>query len=380
MRNPTIKIKDFQFIKYFLLYEVDLNDKIVNKLLSYMVEIRRDGEPDVVYKNKDNYIIATNPSSVTRFLYNVLFFLLSEYVEQEIYIDKLSLGLLNFAKNYVYEDFDIKEFIGPPVAVNFEKIAIPNLIVREIIEPLVGKIENCKVLYMKCPFTDACRIINTSNELKDQYRLSGVNISNDDFPLILCNASIHNKAAKDACLLKCYLELSFGDEKAQKIIQNIFFDDDIIDYILDIISTMQGEPDFVIEFLKFMDLHSNIKTDLKTIDKRIEAISKNNYLGIKLANPSFRSNFTNQFSQWSMLTGLIEKQLAPMRGSMWPASEKIKPHEDEMRLYQLETAKKKNKKQLNLDELLQAYRDFKNKHGNSKTVIEDMLKDNRVWK
>ncbi len=53
-----------------------------------------------------------------------------------------------------------------------------------------------------------------------------------------------------------------------------------------------------------------------------------------------------------MMMGLIEKQLTPMRGSMWPASENIKPFEDHRRALMLEHEEKKGS-QLNFEEMLE---------------------------
>jgi len=70
-----------------------------------------------------------------------------------------------------------------------------------------------------------------------------------------------------------------------------------------------------------------------------------------------------------------------MRGSMWPASENIKPHEDKHRRMIALKAKERNKNQLNFEELLETARDLYNHNATTPgKLIEVVLKDNRVWK
>ncbi len=82
-----------------------------------------------------------------------------------------------------------------------------------------------------------------------------------------------------------------------------------------------------------------------------------------------------------MLMGLIEKQLEPMRGSMWPTSESVKPHEDKLRLIIKERTEELGKPQANFEEMLEAARDLYNHNAiEPGQLIETMLKENRVWK
>lgn len=82
--------------------------------------------------------------------------------------------------------------------------------------------------------------------------------------------------------------------------------------------------------------------------------------------------------------GSIEKQLAPMRGSMWPTSESVKPFEDKLRKMQAEEALAKGKKHLNFEEMLETWRKRYNHKSEipAKKLIEEMLDSERTdtWK
>jgi len=112
-------------------------------------------------------------------------------------------------------------------------------------------------------------------------------------------------------------------------------------------------------------------------------IQTDNYLSqnIKVAAPPAQTSQINkQWSQWSMLMGLIEKQLEPMRGSMWPTTEMMKPHEDRFRLQIREKAKKKKKDHANYEDMLEVARDLYDHNAvEPGHLIEEMLKENRVW-
>jgi hypothetical protein len=130
--------------------------------------------------------------------------------------------------------------------------------------------------------------------------------------------------------------------------------------------------------LQLTDEEMNISSELK-----FKAVASDDYLNrhIKIAAEKHTPTVFKQWSQWSMLMGLIEKQLGPMRGSMWPATENLGPHENNFRALVQLKAKEKNKNQLNYEELLETARDLYDHNAvEPGKLIEIMLKDNRVWK
>lgn len=379
MNNTKLKIKDFQFAQYFLLNEIDLSRDVVNSILEINVEVKSDGLADSTVL-RENTIVIQNPSSVTRCLFNILYSSLSPHVINEVHKDKLGLGLLFMCKNYVYADFNPREIIGPPVLIDFAKISTPYFIIKEIIEPVVGKVGFPKVFYIKCRFTDVCRPVIGMNHLSEQYNLPKQAIINSDFPVLLCNASIQNSAAEMSHLTFKCLEMSFGLEKTKRVLSTILTDNDssLLDNMVLILNVLNGQPDFAIDFMKYLGSCICLnEEDQKT--EFFKAALANKLT--KIADGKYTPQVEKQWSQWSMLMGLIEKQLTPMRGSMWPTSKTIKPYEDQLRITQKELAKTKGKKELNFEELLETYRDvFNHKCKEPGKVVEVMMKDKRVWK
>lgn len=383
MSSTRMKVKDLQFARYFLTNEVDLKKDLIDDILEYDIEIKSVGEPDTVI-DRGNALIVHSPSSLTRLLFNVLYNMLSKHVRSDIYRDKLGLGLLFMCKNYVYADYEPREITGPPVLIDFEKLSVPKFVIKEIVEPLVGLIRMPPVFFIKCKFTDVCREIQGSHILTEQYNLPRISVPNSDFPIILCNSSVQNSPAEASHLIVKCMEMSLGEGKAHRVLRNILTDEsgNIMTNLVLILKTLRSEPDFMMDFLKY--LGSNIiltGVELDTAEKvSLSAINGNNLVE-KFARENTNTQIFKQWSQWSMLMGLIEKQLTPMRGSMWPASETIKPFEDAIKARQKEMATKKGKNQLNFEELLESYRDtFNHKAVEPGKILEYMMKDNRVWK
>ncbi len=389
MKEARIKIKDLQFPRHFLINEVDLDANLIQNILEQEIEVRRDGEADTI-DYKDGKIVASNPSSITRFIFNILYSTLTKYAMQDsggIHQDKLGLGLLFMCKQYVYTDFSPKDLTGPPVLVNFNKLPVPSFIVRELVEPIVGKISDCPILFMPCKFTDVIRPIDSLDHLISQYNLSEVGIGYDDFPLLLSNCKIYNSAAQMCHLTVKFLELTIGEEKTKKVIRKIILDDssNLIGELVLILRMLHGEPDFVIDFMEYFTSNVSLNREEKVsaVCRQKDKILADNYLNkhIKTATPTRTPIINKQWSQWSMIMGLIEKQLSPMRGSMWPTSENVKPFEDRLRGMQIERSKREKKKMLNFEELLETYRDLYNhKAVEPGKIVEHMLRNSRVWK
>ncbi len=378
--STQIKIRDLQFAKYLLTHEIDLDDAATNQVLEHDIEISNNGEPDSLV-DRGNSILVHNPTSVTRFLFNVLYMALSKFIREDIYRDKLGLGLLFMCKEYVYSDFEPEETRGPPVLIDFNKLPVPAFIIKKIIEPIVGTINTCPLFFAPCKFTDACREINSADQLTKQYNLPRTAVGYGDFPLVLCNTNIHNDAALLAHITFKEMELCLGGEKAGKVLRGILLDksSSLLHNLVLVLKMLRGEPDFVLDFLKYFGSHVSLSQSemVMSSEKQHRVIAADAYLRVKIAR---ETQITKQWSQWSMLMGLIEKQLTPMRGSMWPSSETIKPFEDKFRDLQNEKAHSKGS-QLNFEELLESYRDLYNhKSIEPGKIVEFMLKDNRVWK
>jgi hypothetical protein len=379
-----MKVKDLQFPRYFLSNELDLQPDLVASLLNYDIEVHNDGEPDATVLRNDK-IIYSNPSSITKFLYLILYRLLSQFAKG-IGQDKLALGLLYMVRDYVYADFDEPMNI-PPLCISFDKVSVPSMIVHEIIEPLLGHIPSSSILYVKNSFIDTCKTVTTQPALQKQFNLAQGELQNNDFPLVAVNRSVHNSAAQEADLLVKYLELHLGQSQTIKIIQNILLNDNNQDHILKnivLISKMlKSNPIFVTDFMVYLESACGFTSEQKSIlkEKQSKIIQADKYLSQSLKTAqSVTPQVFRQWSQWSMLMGLIEKQLSTMRGSMWPASELVKPFEDKLDQMIRSRSDETHKTQLGYEELLSVARDLYNhKAVEPGKLIEEILKDVRVW-
>jgi hypothetical protein len=379
-----MKVKDLQFPRLFLRTEIDLDADEVTRLLDFDIELHLDGETDTVFV-RENTIIYHNPSSVTRFLYKLLYHLLVPHADT-IGRDKLALGLFYVVRDYAYADYDTEDYQIPPVLLSFDKFT-PAFIVREIIEPLVGAIPGCPVLFMKCKFTDTCQIFLSKSKFERVYGSS--QLRDSEFPLLLVNNSVHNTAARDAHLLAKYLEVGLDKQRADKIIKNILADKSGDNHVLQnlflILKMLKGDPTYVTDFMEFLTSSVDFSSSEMnlTIERQRAAIRADNYLSknLKIADDGKHTpQVFRQWSQWSLLMGLIEKQLSPMRGSMWPASELVKPHEEKLRALMKEKSTKK-KSHLNFEEMLETARELYDHNAiEPGKLIEVVMKDQRAWK
>ena len=120
---------------------------------------------------------------------------------------------------------------------------------------------------------------------------------------------------------------------------------------------------------KFAKLQYNSIKD----DQRLQGI-------IKEAGGSYTPQVFRQWSQWSALMGLIEKQLGHMRGSFWPTTTNMKPHEDKKKEMILRVTKEKGKNQLNMEELLEVSRNWYDHNATEPgQLFEKILKEERIW-
>lgn len=377
-----MKVGDLQFARYFVLGEIDLQPDLDQKVLSCPIEMA-DGEADSVSFQEDK-IVYSNPSSVTRFLFHTIYTALAQSIDLPIQRDKFALGLLHMCKSYVYAA-DPEKRKGPPIVLDFDKMSVPSFIIRELAEPLVGNIKKPLVFFTPCRFTDSCRPIDSLRNLEKQYNCPRQRLRQQDFPLLISNCSIHNPPAVLADLTVRCLELNLGEESANRLLRKILLGDrSMLENLILITKTIRNEPIFTVDFLQFMQSHVKMSNDERTelSEKHYNEIAADQYLStmLKVAGPP-DTQVARQWSQWSMLMGLIEKQLTPMRGSMWPATENVKPHEDRLRAMMAERAAEKKKNQLNFEEMLEVYRDlYDHNVVEPGKLVEVIMKDERAWK
>lgn len=372
-----IKIKDFQFARYFLTSELgDLDKNIIDEILDFNIQIV-NGEPDTVIDRGNKTIVLANPTSLSRTLFNILYTSLSKFIVRDEHKDKLGLGLLQICNHYVYNDPDATEIKGPPVLVSSNKIDVVKFFIEELVEPIHGTIKKLPLFFIKCKFTDCCRKITSENEITRQYLLPKLNIGFSNYPMLLCNLSIQNYASLTSHIIINTLEENIGQQKTQDAIKCILSTPSLLEHLRSMIFMLRSETDFIVDFVKY--LGSYVFFNEQEMNNTI-ASTNEIYNPTKTAQHNTQQVF-KQWSQWSMLMGLIEKQLTPMRGSMWPASMTIKPIEDQLRKKQKEIASKKNKNQLNFEELLETARNMYNHNAiEPGKITETLIKDLRVWK
>jgi len=384
-----IQVKDLQFPRYFLLHELDIDPRLASKLLEIKIEVRHDGEPDTAV-NKGNRIVISQPSSPARFLFNVIYTLVKTHVKMGYMQDKLSLGLLFACKDYTYSAYDgeCNREGKPPVLVSFNKLPVPAVIIENLVEPLVGSIKKLPIMFMPSNFVDACEIIESAEKFAKRFRQPFKSVSFHDYPICMVNTAIHNDAAQMAHLTYQTIAHSLGRDRASRVIRNIVLSDEsnIAANLVEILKILDGDPIYIMDFLKFIKSNVTLtrEEEVRAAEVRTQVIESDRYLSehIKMAQQGqYTPQVFKQWHQWSMLVGLIEKQLAPMRGSMWPASQNIKPIEDEHRQMAVERAKEKGKTQLNFEELLELAREwYGHKTAQPGQLAENLLRENRVWK
>lgn len=384
-----IQVKDLQFPKYFLLNELDIDPRLAAKLLNLEVEVRYDGEPDTAVF-KGNKLVVSQPSSLVRFLFNVLYSIVKNHVNAGFQQDKFALALLFSCKDYTYTDYDAfhTKRGQPPVLVSFNKLPVPATIIDNIIEPLVGPVKRMPVMFMRSNFIDACEVSQSSEKFSKRFRMPFKSVSFHDYPILVANAACHNEAAQKAHIMYQAMVCSFGSKRTSKIIRNIVLSENsnIAANLVEILKILEGDPIYIMDFLKFMKSNVTLTEDeeVRAAEVCLSIVKADQYLSehIKIAQQGQHTpQVFKQWHQWSMLVGLIEKQLAPMRGSMWPTTQNLKPFEDKHRQMAVERAKEKGKTQLNFEELLELAREwYGHKTSNPGQLAENLLRENRVWK
>lgn len=380
-----IQVKDLQFPRYFLSNEIDLDPRLALQILQTEVEIR-SGEPDKAVL-KGNKLIVTDPSSITRFLFLVLYRLISHHTRQGLQQDKLGLGLLFACKEYTYTDY-VESHKKQSVLLSGEKLPVCDMVLNEIIKPLVGEIPSLKVLYTASNFVDACEVSESAEKFSRRFKLPFRAVSFHDYPILIANSSIYNEAATMAHICIKTIEHSLGAEKTSNIVKNLILSEsgNIGANLLSILKILKGDPIFVMDFLKYFKSNVTLTSEeeKRANQVRNHIFATDTYLSryTKTAGDSKHTpEVFKQWHEWAAIVGLIEKQLGPMRGSMWPTTDNVKPHEDAHRQMEVERMKEKGKTQLNFEELLELSREwYGHKTVQPGELAEKLLSENRIWK
>jgi hypothetical protein len=384
----NLKLRELIFPKYFLLNEIDLPPSAVSSLLDYDIEIQQMGEPDQVIV-RGNRIIYHNPSSPMKFLFQLLYSILSPKLADERFKDKLGLALIGMCRDHVYSDWDRAHINGPPVLISFEKMDVPQFLLAEIMEPLIGRVKRMPIFFFPCKFTDVCRIVEDREQLSDEYNLSYHVVPVTEFPIILSNFNIHNNAARTCHLITTVLKSQYPKSQYRAIIRSLLTDPSsrLLPDVITVLKTLRSDPLFTLNFLKYLNSEIDDPHDrLKSEELQCDIVTSDSFLSRHVKIADFGNPVGNQggqvfrqWTQWSMMLGLTEKQLTPMRGSMWPASENLKPFEEQKKQMVAEREKAKGGP-LNFEELLEVARDVYNHKAKPGSLIETLLADNRVWK
>ena len=382
-KKIVTSISNLQLARHLFKSDIDAPDDVQRKALIANVRWTANGEPNSSFFDGDTIVI-NQPTSLAHFLYNSI--LHAATIKNPLQKDKFSIALLQRCKEYVFNDFDRTEKDISPTLLSYNKISIPSIITDEIIEPLVGNTLKPSVLYIPSNTLDCADIANSINDVK-KYTDVKLNMHPSMFPCIIANSSIYNKAAVACHIFVKNLHLTFGELKSSRILKKLLLNNegDITKHLFIILKTLNGEPDYIVRFFDYLESHLSFTQQEKneSLNIKHDCIMSDNYLKshIKIAYSVPNPQAWKQWSQWSMLVGLIEKQLEPMRGSMWPASENLKPTENLKKKMISDKARSKGKTQLNYEELLEVARDMYNhKAIQPGRLYEELLRDHRVWK
>lgn len=381
-----MKLRDFQLATYLLVHELGFSHDQCTSFLDTDIEVYPGGEKDEIQK-RGKSVIVHNPTSVVKTLYNILYQVVFANNPDDYLRDVFSLSLLKVCHDYVYEDEASENITGPSVAASIEKFPIPHSIVNHIFEPFLGNMKNSKVFFTKCNFTDSCRILQDPDSLSRMYNVKRNAIGHSRFPLLLVNTGVHNKASRFAHLMIKWMELNVGPEKTKLAIQKLLLDNSsgLMNNLISMLKILNGDPKFVLDFLTYLQssvvlTHEEMNT---TLALQGECFANDSYLSkhVKVAHDGKQTpQVSHQWSQWSLLVGLTEKQLEPARGARTPAKENLGPMEQERAKLIAETTKKKGKTQLNYEELLTIARDYYEQKTKRGKIYNELLSDNRVWK
>lgn len=375
-------LSDFVFPRYFFTHESDLDDNQIQEYLSTPVLIHKTGQTNNVKIDGTN-IVVHQPSSVSMFLFHLLHNLISKMGVSQDIIDNSTIATVILCNDYINAD-DRPFFAFENEIVKMRHVPELKIIIEDILEPLLGVMLTPNLCFVKSSILDVCKIAEDERTVH-QYA-PDMQIKPAQLPVILCNTAIKNKAALFAHIIELTIKASFGDDRHANIVKRILVSENgkILDYILETLKTFQDDPMFVLDFLRYTEssvvIDQSMMSEMNTIKaRRIASDATLNQLH-KNASSALMSTNHNQWTQMSLMVGLLEKQLDPARGSRWPATHKIKPVEDRLRAKMMEMKRERRKRNLNFEELLDARRSMYNhKAIEPSKVIEVYLKKNRDW-
>jgi len=381
-----MKAKDFQLANYLIINELDLARKTVAEFLDTDIEVYPGGEADTVARS-GNSLKFNNPTSVTKFLFNLIYHVAFANEKDDELRDKCSMSLFQACHDYVYEDAEDENLSGPAVISTVDKNSTVDLVVRQLMEPMLGKAQDVKSLFVPCAFVDSCRIVDDPDYVTRMYNLDRKDIAVSGFPILVTNTNVHNKAARYAHMVTKWMELCYGFEKTKGAIKAVLLDGDssLLDNLILILKVTWGDPEGIVDFLEYLQSNALLTEQelAKTICLQASSIEKDSYLSqhIKLATDGkYTPQVWHQWSQMSMLSGLTEKQLEGARGTDRPATRNVGPIEDDKKRLMADKAKKKKKRQLNFEEMLESDRDYYGHNAQRGKVYEHLLGNDRIWR
>jgi len=344
-------LRDFQFINSFL---NDIPE----------VQISPDTDIQFVYDSeKDRCELSGNivklhcPTIISKTLFNVIYSLCEKEISNPHKKDLFSLSLYKTVFNHIYNDK--QKNIGPPVLMSCTKLHVPSMIIKELIEPIVDKkIDLLPIMFIKCGFTDSCRIVNSYTDFCDYYKFESNIVPFTKYPFILKNDSINNRAASFSHIFLLQLEHNFGYDVTKNLIKKILLDEKevVLDGMIKILYAFGNTVKFVNDFLTYLKIYSKvtgIENSLFVSSIRTHYIKNKNLSKFAQDNSAVQK----QWTQWSTLLGLTEKQLADMHGSKRELSENMKEYDQEFIQLKKKKMKEKNKKDLNNEEFLEIARE-----------------------
>lgn len=369
-----MKASDFQFVRLFSTHcELDIDD--------IDVLIVQDDKTDFVSKS-GNVITLHSPTTITKTIFNLTYRLYEEKLKNAYKKDSFSLILAKAVHDYVYNGFE-NIYQQHPLIMSGYKSQIPTVILKEIVEPLLDtKIEILPLFMTKCTFTDSCRIIHSFNDFYDMCNFSSNLIPFSKYPMILCNCFIENKASLLSDIFLKQLEHNLGQEKASKLIKRILLNEDEkpLQHIIDICCSESVEDHFVEQFVEFLKAYGNLTVEENETFVSIIKLQYSKAFSkfAQYDNSLYDNKIQKQWTEWSFL-GLIEKQLAGMRGSKREVTELMKDTDKERE--KLKQRKKRQKKRsLNTEDLLEISRElYDTKVVEPGILAEKLLNDKRVW-
>ena len=363
-----MKIRDFQFIRSFAA------SNGTNIDLDIDVNVIDDGKTDFI-STRGKSIEIHSPSSISRTLFNLTYRLVEKEIESPHKKDLFALALSENIHDYIYRDEEDCFENTPPIVMSGKKSQIVNIIIKEIIEPVIDeKIELAPIFVSKCTFSDPCRIILSRKDLPERY---GEHISFSRYPLILCNSNIKNRPSLTAALLIKQLELA-TEKKSEKIIKNLLLNEqeDLLRKVVKVLSTFEQDAEFVEEFLSFLKTYCTMSVAEEVVVIEIIASATRR---MSKYSQKYNSDVQIQWTNFPMMMGIIEKQLGGSRGSKRELSELMKEIDQE-KLKLKNRAMKKKKRTLNMEDLLKLYREFyQTKIHEPGKLCETLLQDVRNW-